>query len=102
MCIRDRSFPARIIPSNPYPYSSVCISSAYVSLTAVSYTHLILAIKTASINTAKHFKIPDIGAIGIGYKANFSVVDDIRALNILSVYKEGKEIYNADLSLIHI
>ena len=56
-------------------------------------------LKTASINTAKHFKIPDIGAIGIGYKANFSVVDDIRALNILSVYKEGKEIYNADSGL---
>ena len=72
----------------------------YIVKKAVSLgANPILAIKTASINTAKHFKIPDIGAIGIGYKANFSVVDDIRALNILSVYKEGKEIYNADSGL---
>ena len=70
----------------------------YIVKKAVSLgANPILAIKTASINTAKHFKIPDIGAIGIGYKANFSVVDDIRALNI--VYKEGKEIYNADSGL---
>lgn len=74
----------------------------YIVKKAVSLgANPILAIKTASINTAKHFRIPNIGAIGIGYKANFSVVDDIRALNILSIYKEGKEIYNADSGLTY-
>ena len=44
--------------------------------------------------------MPNVGAIGIGYKANFAVVDDIRALNILSVYKEGNEIYSRENGLI--
>ena len=73
----------------------------YIVKKAVSLgANPILAIKTATINAAKHFKLPDVGAIGIGYKANFSVVDDIRALNILSVYKEGKEIYSKENGLI--
>ncbi|MCD8035926.1 MAG: adenine deaminase [Clostridiales bacterium] len=73
----------------------------YIVKKAVSLgANPILAIKTATINTAKHFRIPDVGAIGIGYKANFSVVDDIRSLNILSVYKCGSEIYNSETGLV--
>lgn len=73
----------------------------YIIKKAVSLgANPILAIKTATINTAKHFGIDNVGAIGIGYKANFSIVDDIRALNILSVYKEGKEIYNKQTGLV--
>lgn len=73
----------------------------YIIKKAVSLgANPILAIKTATINTAKHFGIHDVGAIGIGYKADFSIVDDIRALNILSVYKEGAEIYNCKTGLV--
>ena len=73
----------------------------YIVKKAVSLgANPILAIKTATINVAKHFRMPNVGAIGIGYKANFSVVDDIRALNILSVYKEGNEIYSRENGLI--
>lgn len=73
----------------------------YIVKKAVSLgANPILAIKTATINVAKHFRIPDIGAIGIGYKANFSVVDDIRALNILSVYKDGIEIYSRENGIL--
>lgn len=73
----------------------------YIIKKAVSLgANPILAIKTATINTAKHFGIDNVGAIGIGYKANFSIVDDIRALNILSVYKDGKEIYNNNTGLV--
>ena len=73
----------------------------YIIKKAVSLgANPILAIKTATINTAKHFGIDNVGAIGIGYKANFSIVDDIRALNILSVYKEGNEIYNKQTGLV--
>lgn len=73
----------------------------YIVKKAVSLgANPILAIKTATINAAKHYKMTDVGAIGIGYKANFSVVDDIRDLKILSVYKEGKEIYSLENGLI--
>ena len=73
----------------------------YIIKKAVSLgANPILAIKMATINTAKHFRMQNVGAIGIGYKANFSIVDDIRGLNILAVYKDGNEIYSKEKGLV--
>ena len=54
----------------------------------------ILAIKMASFNTAKYFRLSEVGAIGVGYKANFIITPDIKELQILEVYKEGERIYH--------
>lgn len=59
----------------------------------------ILAIKMASFNTAKYFRLSEIGAIGVGYRANFIITSDIRELDILAVYKEGKKIYDQEEGL---
>lgn len=54
----------------------------------------ILAIKMASFNAAKYFRLSEIGAIGVNYKANFIITSDIEKLDVLAVYKEGKQIYD--------
>lgn len=50
----------------------------------------ISAIQMATINTAEYFKIPNLGAIAPGYKADMVVLDNLRDFRPSKVFKEGK------------
>jgi adenine deaminase len=49
----------------------------------------ITAIQMATINAAECFGLEDKGAIAAGYKADFSLVDDLESVSISHVYKDG-------------
>lgn len=50
----------------------------------------IVAIQMATINPARCYELRDIGAIAPGYDADLVVVDNLKAFNILKVYKSGE------------
>lgn len=49
----------------------------------------ITAIQMATINAAECFGLEDKGAIAAGYKADFSLVDNLETMSILHVFKDG-------------
>jgi adenine deaminase len=49
----------------------------------------ITAIQMATINAAECFGLEDKGAIAAGYRADFSLVDDLETVRISHVYKDG-------------
>lgn len=49
------------------------------------------AVKMATINTARHYKLKDRGAIAPGYLADLVVLSDLDSFKIESVFKNGKE-----------
>ena len=59
----------------------------------------ILAIKVGSFNTAKHNRKKKMGAIGIGYKADIIVLDDLNKFKINSVYLAGKKVAENGVAL---
>ncbi|MFJ5758723.1 adenine deaminase [Neobacillus sp. NPDC093182] len=66
----------------------------------------ITAIQMATINAAECFGLSDKGAIAAGYKADFSLVEDLDTLNIVHVYKDGKAVVQdgklvTDCSALH-
>ena len=52
------------------------------------------AIRMASFNAAKYYRLGEIGAIGVGYRADFIVTTDIEKLDICAVYRGGNRIYD--------
>jgi adenine deaminase len=50
----------------------------------------ITAIQMGSINTARHYRLRNHGAIAPRYWADFIVMDDLPAMNIRQVYKKGQ------------
>ncbi|MFP7299259.1 adenine deaminase [Neobacillus niacini] len=52
----------------------------------------ITAIQMATINAAECFGLLDKGAIAAGYKADFSLVDDLESIRISHVYKDGNAV----------
>lgn len=50
----------------------------------------IKAIKMGSLNTATHYRLYDYGAIGVGYLANFILLDDLETFKINEVYLRGE------------
>ncbi len=50
----------------------------------------IIAVRMATINTARYFNLRSMGAIAPGYKADMLVVDDLSKLNIKMVIKDSK------------
>jgi adenine deaminase len=55
-----------------------------------------IAVKMATINTARYFGLP-LGAIAPGYKADVVVVDDLTSFNVRLVVKEGKVAWDGKL-----
>lgn len=49
----------------------------------------IKAIKIGSLNAAIHYGLKDYGAIGVGYLANFIILDDLNSFKIDEVYIRG-------------
>lgn len=50
----------------------------------------VIAIRMATINTARHFSLRSMGAIAPSYKADLLVVGDLKALDIRQVIKNGR------------
>ena len=50
------------------------------------------AIKMATINTARHYGLRDLGAIAPGYQADIIVLDDLKNMNVRDVFYNGKKI----------
>jgi adenine deaminase len=50
----------------------------------------IIAIQMATINPARYFPLPGIGAIAPGYRADCVVIEDLNAMRIYQVFKEGR------------
>jgi adenine deaminase len=48
------------------------------------------AIQMATINTAEHFRLRQVGAVAPGYVANLIVIDDLPKLNVDMVFHKGK------------
>jgi adenine deaminase len=48
------------------------------------------AVRLASYNTAQYFRLYDRGAIAPGFIADMVVLDDLRAFQVESVYKDGR------------
>jgi adenine deaminase len=57
-----------------------------------------MAIRMASINTAKYFHLEQSGAIAPGYYADLVVLDDLKSCRVNMVFKHGKKVAeNGDL-----
>jgi adenine deaminase len=50
----------------------------------------IRALQMATINTAEHFKLRQVGAVAPGYAANLIVIDDLPKLSVDMVFHKGK------------
>jgi adenine deaminase len=48
------------------------------------------AIQMATINTAEHFRLRQVGAVAPGYVANLIVIDDLSKLSVDIVFHKGK------------
>ena len=49
----------------------------------------ILALQIASINAARYFGLPHLGAIAPGYRADMVVLDDLESMRVAKVIKDG-------------
>ena len=52
----------------------------------------IKAIKMGSLNTAIHYGLKNYGAIGVGFIANFIILDNLNSFRISEVYLNGKKV----------
>ncbi len=50
----------------------------------------IVALQVASINTARHYRLRNFGAIAPRYWADFIVTDDLKKFSVRQVYKKGR------------
>src|SRR5438105_3480869 len=50
----------------------------------------VTAIQMATINTARHYRLRNFGAIAPRYWADFIVLDDLERMKVRQVYKKGK------------
>jgi len=49
----------------------------------------ITAVQMATINSAQCFRLYDIGAVAVGYQANFAIVDNLKDFKVSEVYYKG-------------
>jgi len=56
-----------------------------------------IAVKMATINTARYFGLRDIGAVAPGYRADIVVVEDLESFKVEKVIKEGKTVWDGGL-----
>lgn len=50
----------------------------------------VTAIRMATINPARHFGIPNVGAVAPGYKADLIIVNNLQDFQVERVYKKGR------------
>lgn len=56
----------------------------------------VTALRIATLNAARIYGLPHLGAIAPGKQADLVVFDDLRELNVLQVYQKGKLVADAD------
>jgi len=59
----------------------------------------ITAIQMATINTAAYFGLKDVGAVAPGFRADFAVMDDLEAVTVSRVIKDGQVVADAGRAL---
>lgn len=64
----------------------------HIRLAISSGIRPITAFQMGSINSAECFGLKEKGAIAPGYKADFLIVDDLEAVSISHVFKDGKPV----------
>lgn len=62
----------------------------------------ITAIQMATINTAECYHLRDIGAIAPGFDADLIILDDLKAFNVLQVYKKGIKVAEDNQALFDV
>ena len=53
----------------------------------------VTAVRMATINTARHYRLKDRGGIAPGLKADLVVVEDLQDFRVREVYKNGKAVF---------
>ncbi len=56
----------------------------------------IIAVKCATLQPARYFKLNNRGAIAPGYLADFVVIDSFEDFNIRSVYRKGAQVFDGE------
>ncbi len=92
-----------LINDKTYPFVSFCTDDKHpvdiireghidhnVRLAIENGIDPIIAIRAATINTARHYNLRSMGAIAPGYKADLVVVDNLRDFNPIMVFKDSK------------
>lgn len=70
---------------------------------AISYgMDPITAIQMATINTAECYLLRDIGGIAPGYDADLIIIDELKAFNVLEVYKKGVKVAEDGKALFEV
>jgi adenine deaminase len=59
----------------------------------------ITAIQMATINPARYFPLPRIGAIAPGYRADLIVLDDLKEVRVRQVFKRGRLVAEGERTL---
>ena len=107
--MREGSVERNLVPLLPlindrtYPFVSFCTDDKHpvdiireghidhnVRLAIEHGIDPIIAIRAATINTARHYNLRSMGAIAPGYKADLVVVDNLRDFNPIMVFKDSK------------
>ncbi len=52
----------------------------------------VTAISLATINPARIYRLPHLGAVAPGYQADLVIFDDLASLNVMGVYHKGKRV----------
>lgn len=52
----------------------------------------VTGIRLATIQAAEYFKLPEVGAIAPGYRADLLVLDDLDTVKVRDVYKNGQKV----------
>lgn len=60
----------------------------------------VTAIQMATIQAAQYYNLKNVGAVNIGYNADIVILDNLEDLNVLSVFKKGVNVYNADNEIV--
>ena len=55
----------------------------------------VTAIQMASLNTAEHFRLRNVGAVAPGYRADLLVLDDLETVRVSQVYAAGELVAEA-------
>ena len=50
------------------------------------------AIRMATINAARIYRLERLGAVAVGYRADLAVLDDLEGFTVHAVYKDGKPV----------
>ena len=107
--MREGSVERNLVPLLPlindrtYPFVSFCTDDKHpvdiireghidhnVRLAIEHGIDPVIAIRAATINTARHYNLRSMGAIAPGYKADLVVIDNLKDFNPIMVFKDSK------------